>query len=209
MRARKCKHCKTWTKNFIAIRAGAFCDIDCAQKFASKKAIEDKEKIRKKFEAERRRQIKEADREHRERKKSIRKKAWYIDKLRTEFNRYIRLRDYFNPCISCGRHHEGQYHAGHYKTAGGHPELRFEELNVHKQCAPCNNKKSGDIVNYRANLIKKIGIEKVEWIEGPHERKHYTIDEMITMTNSYKEECKIRQKEIDATLDYATMISNR
>lgn len=88
--------------------------------------------------------------------------------------------------MSCGRHHDGQYHAGHYRTVAASPELRFEPLNVHKQCAPCNNHKSGDIVNYRIELVKRIGAEAVEWLEGPHEPKKYTVEQLKAMTAEYR-----------------------
>jgi hypothetical protein len=88
--------------------------------------------------------------------------------------------------VSCGRHHNGQWHAGHYRTVGGNPELRFEPLNAWRQCAPCNNHKSGDIVNYRIELVKRIGAEAVEWLEGPHEAKKYTVEELKAMTADYR-----------------------
>ncbi|MBF3209581.1 recombination protein NinG, partial [Pseudomonas aeruginosa] len=93
-----------------------------------------------------------ADRERREikvRKERLKSRADHLREAQQAFNEFIRLRDADQPCISCGRHHDGQYHAGHYRTVAASPELRFEPLNVHKQCAPCNNHKSGDIVNYR------------------------------------------------------------
>ena len=69
------------------------------------------------------------------RKAAIKTRAEHAKDAQTAFNAYIRVRDQNLPCISCGRHHQGQYHAGHYRTVGSHPELRFEELNVHKQCS--------------------------------------------------------------------------
>jgi len=111
------------------------------------------------------------------------------------FNRFIRLRDADQPCISCQRFHSGQYHAGHYRTVGANPELRFDERNVHKQCAPCNNHLSGNIINYRTGLLQKVGREVVEWLEGPHEAKHYTIDELKQLIAHYKLKCKEITKE--------------
>ena len=102
------------------------------------------------------------------------------------FNAYIRELDKLEPCISCQRHHEGQYHAGHYKTAGGFPELRFEPLNCHKQCSACNNYLSGNITEYRINLISKIGMKAVEWLEGPHEPKKYTCEDLLAIEKEYK-----------------------
>lgn len=139
--------------------------------------------------------IKQRDfkRKTREMRKKLNDKdrGYHIKRAQAAFNKFIRLRDRDEPCISCGRHHEGQYHAGHYKTTGAHPELRFEELNCHKQCAPCNNHKSGDITNYRVNLIKKIGVANVEWLEGPHDAQHWTIDELKEITKHYN--AKVRE----------------
>ena len=105
-------------------------------------------------------------------------RSHWIKKAQTAFNKYVRQRDAKEPCISCGRFHDGQYHAGHYKSVGSSPELRFNELNNHKQCAPCNNHLSGNIVNYRPRLIEKIGLEKVEWLEKHHKPAKLSIDDI-------------------------------
>jgi len=102
----------------------------------------------------------------------------HAKEAQTAFNRWIRARDVADSCISCGREHRGQYHAGHYRTVGSSPELRYSLLNCHKQCAPCNNQLSGNIVEYRIRLREKIGEDNVEWLEGPHSAKKYTIDEL-------------------------------
>lgn len=117
-------------------------------------------------------------------------RGYQLKRAQAAFNKFIRLRDRHEPCISCGRHHEGQYQAGHYKTVGAYPELRFEELNCHKQCAPCNNHKSGDIANYRVRLAEKIGVDKVEWLEGPHGARNWTIDDLKVITKHYNTESR-------------------
>lgn len=139
--------------------------------------------------------IKAEKKRKRENNKSKRKlrendRGFQLKKAQAAFNRYIRVRDKGLPCISCGRHHGGQYHAGHYRTVGACPELRFEELNCHKQCAPCNNHKSGDIVNYRAELINRIGIDAVDWLEGCHQPKKYTLDDIKAITAKYTQMAK-------------------
>lgn len=125
-------------------------------------------------------------REIKVRKERLKSRADHLRETQTVFNEWIRLRDAALPCVSCGRHHEGQYHAGHYRTVGANPELRFEPLNVHKQCAPCNNHKSGDIVNYRIELVKRVGAEKVEWLEGPHSACKYTIEDLKAIKAHYR-----------------------
>lgn len=119
-------------------------------------------------------------------KVKIKSRAQYMKEAQTAFNAWIRERDVGLPCVSCGRHHNGQWHAGHYRTVGGNPELRFEPLNVWRQCAPCNNHKSGDIVNYRLELVKRIGADKVDWLEGPHEPQRHTIEQLQAIKAKYR-----------------------
>ena len=120
------------------------------------------------------------------RKEKLKSRADHLKDTQQAFNAWIRARDAGQPCISCGRHHEGQYHAGHYRTVGANPELRFEPLNAWKQCAPCNNHLSGNLINYRISLLQRIGEEKVAWLEGPHEAKKYTVEELKAMTAEYR-----------------------
>ena len=141
--------------------------------------------------------IKAEKSEDRVKRESIKPRSQWLKEAQTAFNQYIRLRDHDLPCISCGRHHKGQYHAGHYLSVGACPELRFNENNVHKQCSACNNYLSGNIVKYRKRLIKKIGLDFVEWLEGPHEPKKYTIDDLKEKTRHYKAESKILKAEIE------------
>lgn len=142
-------------------------------------------------------QRKKADkRELRQAKERIKPRAQWIKEAQAAFNKFIRLRDAAEPCISCGRHHQGQYHAGHYKSTGASPELRFEELNCHKQCAPCNNHLSGNIVNYRPALIAKIGMGYVEWLEGNHPPAKWTIDELKEIKRRYNAKAREIEKAV-------------
>ena len=128
------------------------------------------------------------------RKEKLKSRADHLKDTQQAFNAWIRARDAGQPCISCGRHHEGQYHAGHYRTVGANPELRFEPLNAWKQCAPCNNHLSGNLINYRISLLQRIGEEKVAWLEGPHEAKKYTVEELKAMTAEYRAKTKELKK---------------
>ncbi|MCF5691133.1 recombination protein NinG [Pseudomonas sp. PA-1-2A] len=125
-------------------------------------------------------------REIKVRKEKLKSRAGHLKDTQHAFNAWVRARDAALPCVSCGRHHEGQYHAGHYRTVGANPELRFEPLNAWKQCAPCNNHLSGNLINYRISLLQRIGEEKVAWLEGPHEAKKYTVEELKAMTAEYR-----------------------
>jgi hypothetical protein len=133
---------------------------------------------------------KEFNKETRRMKNAIKSRSQWIKECQQVFNSFIRARDGSLPCISCGRHHSGQYHAGHYKSVGANPELRFNERNCHKQCAPCNNHLSGNIANYRPNLISKIGIKKLDELEGENTPKKYTIEELKELKKFYQRKLK-------------------
>ena len=79
------------------------------------------------------------------------------------FNAWIRNRDNGQSCISCSRFTTLQ--AGHYHSAGKHSHMRFMEDNVHGQCLQCNYFLSGNLLNYRRNLIAKIGQEAVDKLD--------------------------------------------
>jgi hypothetical protein len=132
---------------------------------------------------------KEWKKEKKQIKESLKTNADYVKELQVIFNKFIRLRDKGLNCISCNKPSKKE-NAGHYRSAGGNPELRFNEDNVHLQCEYCNTYLHGNLIDYRINLIKKIGIEKVEWIEGKHEPKKYSIPELIELKVIYKEKIK-------------------
>lgn len=118
---------------------------------------------------------------------SLRTLSDWLKITQREFNAYTRARDADLPCISCNRFHTGAYDAGHYRSVGSNPALRFNDDNCHKQCVPCNQFKSGNAVEYRKGLIAKIGIERVEALEGPNFPIKYTIDEAQHLAKYYKQ----------------------
>lgn len=126
----------------------------------------------------REKQKKARKRETRAAKQKLKSRGDWMKEAQIAFNRFIRARDVDLPCISCGRHHQGQYHAGHYRSVGANPELRFVLFNNNKQCSACNTHLSGNLINYRINLLDRVGADVIEWLEGPHEPKKYTIEEL-------------------------------
>ncbi|CAB4164164.1 Bacteriophage lambda NinG [uncultured Caudovirales phage] len=117
-------------------------------------------------------------------------RADWLKKAQQVFNEYIRERDRGLPCISCQSVSAKQYHASHYRSVGAHPELRYCEFNVWSACQKCNLHLSGNLIEYRRNLVKKIGQEKLDWLEGPHEPKKYTIEELQGIVKEYREKVK-------------------
>jgi len=102
------------------------------------------------------------------------------------FNKWIRKRDK-GPCISCKNPTPKKVNAGHYIASGKSKFLTFNEDNVHLQCEYCNTYLHGNLLDYRINLIEKIGIERVLYLEdNRHITKKYTRSELLTISDKYK-----------------------
>ena len=102
---------------------------------------------------------------------------WKND-LQVVVNEYIRLRDYGKPCVSCLRPFDlnHQRHASHFISRGASSFLRFNTLNIHASCAQCNGSMSGNILNYRKQLLIRFGIEFVEKLECSPTVKSFSVD---------------------------------
>lgn len=112
------------------------------------------------------------------RKEALKPRGQRIRETQAAVNQYVRVRDEGLPCISCGRMHQGQWHAGHYRSTGAASNLRFDLRNIHRQCAPCNTHLSGNLIEYRKGLIERIGLGAVEALEADNTPRHYTNDEL-------------------------------
>jgi len=188
---RKCARCKAPAKWMAGLKA--VCSVECAGVLA---LLELEKKAKK--------ERLEYNRETRRRKAALRDvdPKWWKKKATVELHYWVReVRDAGLPCISCGRSEweidsalvGGKWDAGHYLTKGAHEELRFEPLNIHKQCKSCNSGSYHHAIKgrtvaegYRERLIVKIGLEGVEWLEGPHKAKRYRIDDYKRIFSEYK-----------------------
>lgn len=160
---------------------------ECAQRIAESKR-EKAERAAKKVE-------RQETRAARERLKS---RSDHTRDAQDAFNAFIRARDHDKPCISCGTTNPpmtagGQWDAGHFKSRGAYPELRFNEDNCHKQCKVCNggggrfaHKERTVSEQYERNLVLRIGQARVDVLNGPHEPKKYTVDDLKKIKADYR-----------------------
>ena len=106
------------------------------------------------------------------------------------FNKYIRLRDEGNLCISCGKIPK-KGNAGHMYSAGGYFNVRFDERNVHLQCEYCNSFLSGNLLPYRENLLAKLGYEEFERLSvDAMKTRKFTREELKEIIEIYKQKIK-------------------
>lgn len=176
------KRCKACTEQFTPTRQmQKVCGRSCAERLV--KAQAERERAR----------TAQADRKATKQKlAALKPRSQWLKEAQAAFNAYIRARDEAAglPCISCDRHHQGSWDAGHYLTVGARPELRFDEANVHRQCVPCNQHLHGNLVLYRIGLVKRLGSAEVERLEGPHDPKHYSIDDIKAIKATYRAKTK-------------------
>ena len=132
-------------------------------------------------------------REIKVRKEKLKSRADHLREAQAAVNEYVRLRDAHLPCISCDSTPNdndlmtgSRWDAGHYRSVGACPELRFEPLNIHRQCVKCNRNLSGNAVEYRIRLVQRIGAEKVAWLEGLHSACKYTVEEIKAIKAEYR-----------------------
>jgi hypothetical protein len=79
------------------------------------------------------------------------------------FNRWIRHRDRFKGCISCG---STVTEAGHYYSQGHHSALRFSEINTNGQCTRCNCFLHGNLIHYRNGLVSRYTKEEIDLLDS-------------------------------------------
>lgn len=137
--------------------------------------------------------------EKREWKERNRTRRDWIKKVQAVFNRFIRLRDAGLPCVSCNmlpaQKRGGTMDCGHYRSTGSAPHLRFVEDNAAAQCVECNRHRAGCAVDFRAGLIKRIGLARVEAIEADQAPRKYTIDELKELERHYKQKARALERE--------------
>lgn len=133
---------------------------------------------------------KEIENKRTEIKKGLLTLTDYENAAKVVFQKWVRLRDALLPCISCGRYDCPDWSGGHWWAAGQYSGLMFHPCNCNKQCnSHCNKFLSGNPSNYRIGLVKKIGEEKVKWLEENKDRlknKKWTREELIEITKVYK-----------------------
>lgn len=179
---RQCKNCKKRSRDYVLINGvSAFCDFKCATEYATQpKKIE---QGRRKANRQARQAFNNNDR------------AWLTKQAQSKFNEFIRLRDKGQPCISCDAPDTGvQRDASHYRSVGACSYLRFNENNVWAACIPCNRHASGNLIEYRIRLVKKIGLEAVEKLENAPRLRRWTLDELREIYTTYQKKINNLQK---------------
>ncbi len=180
-RRTRCPHCKG------KLEAGQRIHLECIDGYAEAQA----EKAKRAEEKKARAAAKVERAETRRRKERAKTAGQRKSEAQAAINKWIvHVRDKDQPCISCGRHHQGTYHAGHYRSRGSAPHLALDPRNLHKQCAPCNLHLHGNLIEYRRGLIERYGIARVEALEADQEPRHLSPGDLDAIRDHYRKAFK-------------------
>jgi len=188
MRTRRCSLCRKKVEAESAVIGSlkAFCSMEHLIEFSRSSAAK---KIHRSAE---KKVVKET-------KERLKTRSDRMRDAQAAFNRYIRARDRGKPCICCGRSqgdikHGGAVDAGHYRSRGSAPGLKFNLFNCHSQLAYCNRYLSGNAVGYRAGLIERIGLERVERLEQDNSPRRFDAEYLDRVKRVFTKRAKLYER---------------
>jgi hypothetical protein len=167
------------------------CSVNCSLEYARKVAARKEAKVA--------REERKATREARIKLKTRRE---WIAEAQAAVNKVVRLRDALagRGCISCGakpqQRYGGAMDAGHFRSVGSAPHLRYYLPQIWAQCKRCNRDLGGSVVNYRRGLVERIGLERVEQIEAMQGTAKWSVEYLQRLKKVMNKKAKRLEKRI-------------
>ena len=122
-------------------------------------------------------------------KDKIKSYSQRLGEAKKVFQKWVRMRDKGNGCISCGTKKASVWDGGHFKKAELYSGVIFHEFNTNLQCGKCNRYLGGNELNYRVGLIARIGEQAVKELEKLAEQtrtRKYSNEELEEIKRKYK-----------------------
>ena len=186
-----CRVCKNPYQGWSAAQQlNRFCGPVCASEWGRMKNDERRHKANK------------AD--TRKRREALKTKGDWTKEAQSALNSYIRERDHALPCMACGEFYGGNaltgggYDAGHYRSRGSAPAMRFHLLNIWRVCTRCNRELSGNIVEMRKNMVLRLGEDRVQGIEHDNRSPRYSVDDLKRIKRIFSRRAKQFRKRREA-----------
>jgi len=203
----RCLHCREYFQSDSVLRlpAGSFCSLQHAVDYGRAKAQKAREKAQKAKD-------KAQAAEHKAQKVEFEANdIQHQHKLtQSTVNRLCLVLDQGKPCISCGRPDQGgrMRNAGHFKSRGANSGLRYDLLNLHGQCVPCNLYQSGNIEGYRSGLLERYGSAIVDYLDTAPRVKAWTAPELIQMRSEVSEEIRRLERGESPSRNWRQIVTN-
>lgn len=180
------KQCAVCPKEFMP--RSSFARV-CSQRCAMKLVKADKVKERETF---------------KQRKEAAKRLPDLIAEAQVAFNAFIRARDAGLPCICCGKPFEpqrpgGSMDAGHFRSRGAAPGLRFNEDNCFGQRKNCNRPGGATYAAFRAGVVARIGLARVQALEADNAVRKFGREELIAIKTTYRQKLRDLQRATPIT----------
>jgi hypothetical protein len=196
LKPKKCASCKTV---FLPQRSmqkvcGPKCAADWAAKVAAQKAARANRAERASL---------------KERKEKLKTRSDWKKEAQDAVNKVARLRDILagRGCISCGARPDwrfgGSVDAGHYRSVGSAPHLRYYLPNIHLQCKRCNRDLGSNTVEYRKGLVERITIQRVEEIESMQWTAKWSIEYLQRLKKVMNKKARRLERRIEMNKEAA------
>ncbi|RYE43986.1 MAG: NinG protein [Hyphomicrobiales bacterium] len=138
--------------------------------------------------------------ETRERKEAVKRTRDLLAEAQVAFNAFIRARDAGLSCICCGKPFEpekpgGAVDAGHFRSRGAAPQLRFDEDNVFAQRKNCNRPGGTTYAAFRAGVVARIGEARVQALESNDQVIKWDRETLRQIKTIYRAKARALKKE--------------
>ncbi len=172
----KCKVCKS-----LILPPSRPTAIVCSGECAASLALSERLK------AEKRKAVKAAKLAATDRKDTrakldkLKSRAQWAKEAQAAVNKVVRLRDMLagRGCITCGAQPAqkwgGTMDAGHFRSVGSAPHLRFFTPQIALQCVTCNRYQGGRTLDFRRALVEQYGAAWVDALESRQEMARFDI----------------------------------
>jgi hypothetical protein len=137
-----------------------------------------------------------------ERRAKLKTRREWIAEAQAVVNKVARLRDILagHGCISCGARPNARFggamDAGHFRSVGSAPHMRFYLPNIHLQCKRCNRDLGSNTVEYRKGLVERITIKRVEEIESMQWTPKWSIEYLQRLKKVMSKKARRLEKRI-------------
>lgn len=151
---------------------------ECIDGYADAQAAKAQRRIAKQIKADKKAEIAST----RQRKEAIKSRQDWLRECQQVVNKYVRLKAQRagEGCYTCGATPEqkfgGTYDASHFRSVGSAPHLRFWIPQIRICCVVCNRHKGGELLAFRAALVKEHGPEWVQALEARQEVAKFSIE---------------------------------
>jgi 5-methylcytosine-specific restriction endonuclease McrA len=195
----KPKACAVCKRIFTPFRAMTkVCSVPCSLEYARKMAARKEAKA-----------AREERKATREAKVKLKTRREWIAEAQVIVNKVARLRDIRDGhgCISCGiklqARFGGAFDAGHFRSVGSAPHLRFFLPNLALQCKKCNRDRGGMHSDFRKGLIERRGFEFVERIEAMQGTAKWSIEYLQRLKRIMNKKARRLERRIEMNREAA------